>query len=121
MCVLDLAEGSERYTLELAGSGHNVTLVDLSNSNVEQARKEAEKEALYGLNASSGMPGRSSNWSKQRRCCRPQVSSLQHLFPYMRLCGLWRRVARKGLLENFFRIHGSKGLKFETPQKIDLG
>jgi 2-polyprenyl-3-methyl-5-hydroxy-6-metoxy-1,4-benzoquinol methylase len=47
--VLDFG-GLGRYTLELARRGHNVTLIDLLDGNVEQARREV---ACTG--ASSGM------------------------------------------------------------------
>jgi S-adenosylmethionine-dependent methyltransferase len=45
--VLDFG-GLGRYTLELARRGHNVTLIDLSDGNVEQARREVGRQGLHG-------------------------------------------------------------------------
>ena len=38
--VLDIGGGPGRYAFELAAIGHRVTLSDLSNANLEAARKE---------------------------------------------------------------------------------
>ncbi|XP_014553276.1 hypothetical protein COCVIDRAFT_108130 [Bipolaris victoriae FI3] len=48
--ILDIGGGPGRYAITLANQGHQVTLNDLSEKNLDIARKNAEKEAVH-LNA----------------------------------------------------------------------
>jgi SAM-dependent methyltransferase len=45
--VLDLGGGPGRYTIELARRGHQMTLVDLSDKHVRQARREVSEHDLW--------------------------------------------------------------------------
>ncbi|OBT99630.1 hypothetical protein VE01_02833 [Pseudogymnoascus verrucosus] len=44
--ILDLGGGTGRYAVELAKQGHNVTLVDISQTELEQARLHAQESGV---------------------------------------------------------------------------
>src|ERR1035437_2284186 len=44
LTILDLGGGPGRYAIELTKQGHEVTLVDLSESNLAHARSEASEQ-----------------------------------------------------------------------------